>query len=48
MTETRRCPGCGSEVVVPEGLGRMAVGCNNVDQHDDEERLVMWPEVNHD
>lgn len=43
------CPGCDSSVLVPNvaavSIGRdEQIGCNNVEEHDDGDPLVMWPE----
>lgn len=46
MTTTLNCPGCGSRVIIPvdgyDPFGDDSVGCANVDQHDDGEKLVMY------
>lgn len=42
--DTRQCPGCDNEVIVPSHLENTAVGCNNTEEHDDGEALVMWPQ----
>lgn len=41
------CPGCGSGVSVPNKAAKIigfdeVMGCNNVEEHDDGEPLVMW------
>jgi len=46
------CPGCDSSVLVPVlaavHIGKdEEMGCNNTDEHDDGDPLVMW-EVNDD
>lgn len=49
MTVEYSCPGCDNSVLVP---GRAAaiigrdeeLGCNNTDEHETSEPLVMWPE----
>lgn len=43
------CPGCGSSVLVPNKAADIIdfdeqIGCNNVEEHDDDEPLVMWEE----
>lgn len=43
------CPGCGASVLVPNvAAAQIArdeqLGCNNVEQHDDNTALVMWPD----
>lgn len=47
MTTTYKCPDCGAEVLVPDKANAMLgpmeeLGCNNTDEHDDGEPLVMW------
>lgn len=53
MSTTYRCPGCGSEVLVPDGLLSSdpfsdSLGCNNVEEHDEGEALVMYPQDGND
>ena len=43
------CPGCGFSVFVPNqasaNIGPYEeMGCNNTEEHEDGEVLVMWPE----
>lgn len=45
------CPGCGSAVLIPGTQGSLIandvslnVGCDNTEEHDDGEPLVMWPD----
>lgn len=45
------CPGCGSTVLIPNRAAQLIqdwndeyVGCDNTDEHDDGEPLVMWLE----
>ena len=39
--ELYRCPGCGNEVIATEGQS-WDIGCNNTEEHDDGEPLIMF------
>jgi len=47
MTTEYKCPSCGSTVLVPNvaskeiGLNK-ELGCNNTEQHEDNEAIIMW------
>lgn len=45
------CPGCDNSVLISETRGGLiandmsfTVGCDNTEEHDDGEKLVMWPD----
>lgn len=45
------CPGCNVEVLVPNRAAEIIsfdeqIGCNNTEEHEDDDPLVMWEEGN--
>jgi hypothetical protein len=47
MPTEYKCPSCGSTVLVPNVASKEIsryeeMGCNNIEQHEDNEAIVMW------